>query len=155
MKLYLDPEHLTRVAAENAARYAAADPFPHAVLDGVLPDEALDFALDHFPPLRSQKWQTVETDYEVKLGARGEDRLPAELSLLLYQFNSAPFLAFLEGLTGIDNLLPDPYFVGSGLHQAERGGRLDVHTDWKVHNKLRFHRRLNVLIYLNRCWSEE
>lgn len=155
MKLYIDAQHLRRVAAENAAGYAAAEPFPHAVLDDVFPAEALELALDHFPSPRSDVWKEYDNYHEVKLETQGEDRVPPELSLLLYQFNSAPFLTFLEGLTGIRNLLPDPYFIGGGLHQIERGGKLGIHADYSTHRKLPLHRRLNVLIYLNRGWREE
>ena len=40
--------------------------------------------------------------------------------------NSQPMLQFLEGLTGIDALLPDPYFNGGGFHETSRGGKLGV-----------------------------
>lgn len=155
MKLYLDAQHLARVAAENAVPYAAAEPFPHAVLDDVLPDEALDLALDQFPSPGSDVWKEYDNYHEMKLETQGEDRVPPELSLLLYQFNSAPFLTFLERLTGIKNLLPDPYFYGGGLHQIERGGKLGVHADFSAHGKLPLHRRVNVIVYLNRGWREE
>ena len=49
---------------------------------------------------------------------------------MLYQFNSAPFLRFLERLTGIDQLIPDPYFIGGGLHQIVPGGKLGIHADF-------------------------
>jgi hypothetical protein len=155
VKLYLDPNHLALVAAEHAASYAAADPFSHVVLDGVLPDEALDLALEQFPSPGSDIWKEYDNYHEVKLETQGEERIPPELSLLLYQFNSAPFLVFLERLTGIKHLLPDPYFYGGGLHQIERGGKLGIHADFSEHGKLPLHRRLNVLVYLNRDWREE
>ena len=52
-------------------------------------------------------------------------------------------------------MISDPYFVGGGLHQITRGGKLEVHTDFNFHTKFRLDRRLNVLIYLNRDWKEE
>jgi hypothetical protein len=155
VKLYFDPERLARLAAENAGGYADAQPFPHVVLDNVLPDEALDLALEHFPSPRSDIWKEYDNYHEVKLETQGEDRLPPELTLLLYQFNSAPFLTFLERLSGIPNLLPDPYFYGGGLHQIERGGKLGVHADFSGHGTLPLQRRLNILVYLNRDWREE
>ena len=41
-----------------------------------------------------------------------EVKLPLEVRLILREFNSKQFLLFLETLTGIDNLIPDPYFIG-------------------------------------------
>jgi hypothetical protein len=155
VRLYLDPEALALAAAEHRESYARAQPFPHAVLDGLLAEEALDLALEAFPNADTNVWKEYDNYYEVKLEAQGEERLGDDLSLLLYQFNSAPFLRFLEDLTGIKGLLPDPYFTGGGLHQIVRGGKLGIHADYSRHGQLPLHRRLNVLIYLNRDWKEE
>jgi hypothetical protein len=155
VRLYLDPRALAQAAAEHRDSYARAEPFPHTVLDDLLPEDALDLALEAFPNADTNVWKEYENYYEVKLEAQGEERLGDDLSLLLYQFNSAPFLRFLEDLTGIEALLPDPYFSGGGLHQVVRGGKLGVHADFSRHGQLPLHRRLNVLIYLNRDWKEE
>ena len=69
--------------------------------------------------------------------------------------NSSAFTKFLENLTGIEGLIPDPHFRGGGLHQVERGGYLDIHCDFNVYEKLNLDRRLNVLIYLNKDWKKE
>lgn len=41
---------------------------------------------------------------------------------VLHYLNSEPFLDFLSKLTGIEHLIPDPYFEGGGLHQSCSGG---------------------------------
>src|ERR1041385_9291271 len=69
--------------------------------------------------------------------------------------NSFEMLLWLEALTGIEGLIPDPYFGGGGLHQIEPGGFLKIHADFNVHPKLHLDRRLNMLIYMNRDWREE
>jgi hypothetical protein len=69
-------------------------------------------------------------------------------------FNSAPMLAFFEKLTGIEGLIPDPYFVGGGFHETSRGGMLGVHSDFRVNKKLHVERRVNAIIYLNKDWQE-
>jgi hypothetical protein len=154
VELYLDARVLTQVAARRRAEYAAAEPFPHAVLDDVLPEAMLDRVLDEFPAVDSRVWREFDNFHEGKLETQGEERLGSTLSLLLYQFNSAPFLRFLEELTGIEGLIGDPYFTGGGLHQIERGGRLGIHTDFRQHYSLPLYRRLNVLVYLNRDWED-
>jgi len=155
MRLYLDGNQLLHVADEHREAYAAAKPFPHVVLDGLFPEEALDEVLAEFPDPQSEVWKHYKNYHEEKLETQGEERLGQATSLLLYQFNSAPFLRFLERLTGIEHLLPDPYFMGGGLHQIVRGGKLGVHADFSAHGALPLHRRLNVLVYLNRNWKEE
>ena len=69
--------------------------------------------------------------------------------------NSFEMLLWLEALTGIEGLIPDPYFGGGGLHQIEPGGFLKIHADFNVHPKLKLDRRLNMLVYLNKDWRDE
>ncbi|MCD9622756.1 2OG-Fe(II) oxygenase [Rhabdothermincola salaria] len=73
----------------------------------------------------------------------------------LNQLNCSAFMQFLERLTGIGGLIPDPHYAGGGLHQIERGGYLKVHADFNVHEELKLDRRLNALVYLNRDWEED
>ena len=74
---------------------------------------------------------------------------------LFGQLNSATFLGFLETLTGIDGLIPDPHLEGGGYHLIQPGGRLDVHADFNRHERLQLDRRLNLLVFLNKDWPED
>ena len=74
---------------------------------------------------------------------------------LFHFFNSRPMLEFLEGLTTIRGLIPDPYFIGGGFHETGRGGKLGIHADFRINEQLHLHRRLNVIIYLNEQWNPE
>lgn len=137
------------------AAYNDAVPFPHAVFDRVFPDSVLDQVLGEFPSAKSPDWIRFNTDTEKKLGSKVENKLgPATLGFLHY-LNSAPVVRFLEELTGIQGLIPDPYYEGGGLHQILPGGYLKVHADFNWHNRLKLHRRINLLIYLNKDWKEE
>ncbi|MCB9262381.1 MAG: 2OG-Fe(II) oxygenase [Flavobacteriales bacterium] len=73
----------------------------------------------------------------------------------MHFLNSEPFLNFLSELTGIENLMGDPYFEGGGCHQIKPGGYLKVHADFNKHKLTNLDRRLNVLVYLNQDWKEE
>jgi len=74
---------------------------------------------------------------------------------LLIELNSPAMLAFLEEMTGIDHLIPDPYFSGGGLHITKSGGHLSVHADFNIHREMNLERRLNLLIYMNDDWPED
>ena len=73
---------------------------------------------------------------------------------LFYSFNSRPFIRVLENITGIEGLIPDPYFLGGGFHEVAQGGHLSIHADFNHHRPLNLERRINVLIYLNKAWDE-
>lgn len=153
MKLSI-PVHADARSLRDAFR--SATPFPHVVVDGLFADETLEAVRRAFPPPDADGWRRFDNDRERKLGSV---RTPMEtdeaIAGFLCAMSAPPILEFLETLTGIDGLIPDPYFGGGGLHQIERGGFLDVHADFNWHPKLRLDRRLNVLVYLNREWREE
>jgi len=45
---------------------------------------------------------------------------------------------------------------GGGLHQSGRGGYLNVHTDFSMHHfHTNWHRRVNLILYLNPGWLEQ
>jgi len=149
MHLNADPELLHET-------YRSASPFPHIVVDGLFDETELGVVLEQFPAPGMMRWQSFENPAEKKLGFHYEmSALPAVIETFLHRMNSPPLLRFLEGLTGIEGLIPDPYFGGGGLHQIVRGGFLKVHADFNWHPKLRLDRRLNMLVYLNRDWREQ
>lgn len=151
---YLHAEPLLRLADENAERFATAEPFPHIVLDDFLPEWVLDRVLEEFPDPGEIPWKEFKQATSKKLATEGDEFFGDFTRHLLSQLNSAAFLQFLERLTRIDSLIPDPYFEGGGLHQIEPGGFLKVHADFNFNERLRLNRRLNALIYLNRDWDE-
>ena len=148
MKLNADPQHLQ-------SSYLSAEPFPHIVLDGLFADQALDSVLEEFPRPAEIDWAVFDNPQERKLGYRRTAELGGSLAAFMQAMSAPPVLQFLEALTAIEGLIPDPYFGGGGPHQILAGGFLKIHADFNWHPKLRLDRRLNVLVYLNRDWREE
>lgn len=149
VKLNYDPHGLRE-------RYASADPFPHIVLDGLFNDADLERVLAEFPTPDQMRWMRFESPTEKKLGFFHEhSTIAPPVRAFLEAMNGFEMLLWLEAVTGIEGLIPDPYFGGGGLHQIEPGGFLKIHTDFNVHPKLKIDRRANMLIYLNKEWPEE
>jgi len=136
--------------------YPRTDPFPHAVLDGLFDDAVLDGVLADFPKPEETRWMRFDSPTEKKLGYYHEHSTITEtVRAFLDALNGFEMLLWLEALTGIEGLIPDPYFGGGGLHQIEPGGFLKIHADFNVHPKLKLDRRINMLVYLNKDWREE
>ena len=146
---------LTRLGAEKAPDYQNNTPFPNICLDNFLPKNVAEAVLADFPEPKELRWSEFADKLQVKLAFDQAEKLPASIREVLYFFNSRPMLEFLETLTGIHSIIPDPYFLGGGLHQIKRGGYLEIHADFNRHNKLKLDRRLNLLLYLNQDWEEE
>jgi Rps23 Pro-64 3,4-dihydroxylase Tpa1-like proline 4-hydroxylase len=146
---------LRTLAAEKAAEYRANVPFPNIVFDDFLPSKTVEAALRDFPQPQQLPWRGFASPNQVKLGFGTAEDLSESIRKILYFFNSRPVLEFLEELTGILGLIPDPYFLGGGLHQVKCGGFLQVHADFNRQPKLKLDRRINLLLYLNQDWKEE
>jgi len=61
----------------------------------------------------------------------------------------------LDQITGFEGLVLPDDFRGAGVHQGFDGSFLDIHVDFNIHSVLDLHRRLNLLIYLNKGWKDE
>jgi hypothetical protein len=149
------PERLQLLAEKFRREYAAADPYPHIVIDDFLPSAVLERVVSEIPKPGEIDWIRFDDARGRKLASEAETQLGGAPRALLYQLNSSAFIDFLETLTGIRGLIPDPHFWGGGVHQIERGGFLKVHTDFNRHPRLNLDRRLNLLLYLNPGWQEE
>ena len=141
--------------AQLHAEYAEARPFPHIAIDGLFDPDWLERVLADFPQPGEDSWRRFDNPKEKKAGFDYRTRIGEDLRGFLYYLNSAPMLEFLESLTGIEGLIPDPYFGGAGPHQSLSGGFLKIHADFNWHPKLQLDRRVNMLIYLNQDWREE
>ena len=142
------------LAAENAKRYQAGSPFPHIHLDNFLPPDVAEAVLAEFPKPGAIDWHNYNRQTEIKLVCTDEKQFGPVTRNLFYQFHSLPFLRFLEKITGIPDLIPDPALRGGGLHQIRRGGLLNLHADFNKHDSTFLDRRINILLYLNKDWEE-
>lgn len=135
--------------------YAFAEPFQHAMIDNFLPDELVNQLLAHFPKEPKTHDKVYERGYG---GLHKRQILPHDCDAFCRDafafFNSAPMLKFLEGITNIKGLLPDPYFSGGGFHEISKGGLLGIHADFRVNEEIQLIRRVNMLIYLNENWQD-
>src|SRR2546421_10343757 len=103
-----NPVELDELAKKHRWAYADAKPFPHLVIDDFLPEEILRGVLGEFPQAGQIDWVVYDDPAQKQKSMVNADTLMgANTRLLLYQFNSATFLNFLETLTGIEGIIPD------------------------------------------------
>jgi 2OG-Fe(II) oxygenase superfamily len=139
-----------------SGEYCFAEPFPHIVIDNFLPTDVIDKIYNNFP------YERLGNDVVFEMGYAGLHKrqvAPADCNGFIREvfgfFNSASIAQFLESLTTIPALIPDPYFVGGGFHETSKGGKLGIHADFRINEQLHLNRRLNMIIYLNKDWKDE
>ena len=142
-------------------QYATEYPFPHTVIDNFINEQFLNKAVND---LQYVDWGYDDgeegDDNQVKKvfaphDVGGWEKMPEHVTNLLNFLNSREVLKFLEELTGIPDLIPDREFYGGGIHRILPGGKLSVHADYNFHPITKLHRRVNLLLYLNKNWEEE
>jgi hypothetical protein len=163
LKHFIDPEKLSHVLTKWKD-YNKNTPFPHMYVDDLFPIDVLTEVSNEIPDLPKMEknkegcikgQRCFNTEVEKFKNQYDNDIYhgPATASLFAY-LKSSMFIKFLEKLTGIEDIIPDPHYRGSGIHQTLPGGFLNIHADFNRYERYDLHRRVNVLLYLNPDWNE-
>jgi hypothetical protein len=136
------------------ATYASAAPFPHVVLDDVLPASVFEAAVAEFPPIDDPSWTGYLHINETKFANPQHDTWGPTLQSIAEALCADDFVKLLGELTGFEHLKSDTTMDGGGLHQTLSGGHLNVHADFTTHHRRHnWRRRINVLLYFNESWD--
>jgi hypothetical protein len=131
-------------------------PFHHIVLDDFI-QGPIQNIVNEIQSIPNSEYDFNE-HAQVQIKKRGLsviDKLPDLTKRLVHFFQSPLMIQYLERLTGITGLMADPTLLGGGVHKTETGGHLAVHADFNIHPETGFHRRLNLLLFLNPIWNSD
>jgi hypothetical protein len=126
--------------------YAAAKPFPHAVLDTFLDRTFAATLADEFPPLSDSRWTLHDDPTERKWQGDDPTMWGPGMIGLMRGLRSGSFVRQLCDLTGIEGLFADT--LGGGYHLIGEGGFLGIHSDYNRHPE-GWYRAVNLLIFLD------
>ncbi|WP_026607211.1 2OG-Fe(II) oxygenase [Methylocapsa acidiphila] len=140
-----------RVKAFSEA-FKSNAPFPHLAFEGLFAPELLELMHAEFDNLNWSDWRRFNTQYERKRGTQANTRFGPATQLYFNTIHSGEFVDFLQAVTGVDSLLPDPMLHAGGLHEIPQGGRFAMHIDFNQHPQSRLDNRLVFITYLNKDW---
>ncbi len=147
---FINFENIDKNITSISKQYLISKPFPNIVIDNFLKDDCITNTLEGF---KNVNWASYNHFNEKKCGNK-TNKFEPSLQKTIEACNSKEFIHRLERITGISNLIPDHELGSGGVHRSTRGGYLNIHSDFTVHpyNK-KWHRRVNLLIYLNKTWN--
>lgn len=140
-------EHLAREFAGNK-------PFRHVVVPEFFSGDVCARIVEDFPAYHER----YALDEMGQVGGKAVRMDFRDISPVFREldgwFSSQTFLDTVSRITGIPDLLYDPDYIGGGTHENRNGQGLDTHVDFNYHPRTGWHRRLNLIVYLNPEWQE-
>lgn len=156
---FFDRAPLRALGLKARAAYRAGAPYPHASFDGFVGGPHASALAHAFPGPEHEGW--MRRDYReqaARLGQlqrKGFEGVAPVIRHFLAELSSMAFLDFLEALTGIEGLIPDPHFRGAGLSLTLPGGHLALHADFNRDRTRHLERAITILYYLGEDWQPE
>ncbi|MGA8278083.1 MAG: 2OG-Fe(II) oxygenase [Rhodanobacteraceae bacterium] len=141
-------------AKDLATRFARRDPFRHVVIDHFFAPDFAARLMDEFPPFERGNARNEAGELGRKSTFDRIRKLGPGFTQLDNLIRSRNFLDLIGRITGIEELLYDPWYFGGGTHENRDGQDLDPHVDFNRHPIEPWHRRLNLIVYLNRAWDD-
>lgn len=146
--------HVNEQADALHAGFLSATPFAHCIIEDFFAAPFARALLDTFPAF--ERGNSLNED-GVAGGKSTIERLRSlggAYRRLDELVQSSAFLDLVGRITGIPDLLYDPDYFGGGTHDNRDGQGLDNHIDFNYHPGTGWHRRLNLIVYLNEGWQD-
>ncbi len=134
--------------------FLSTQPHPIIVLDEFFPLETAQSLQKECESIPSEHWTEFTRRGSYMKECKNLNYSP-EAVKIVNQLNSSNGLIWLEKITGIQGLLPDPHLTGAGYSRSFNGDSLKSHTDFNWNDQLRLHRKLTLIVYLSEDWKEE
>jgi hypothetical protein len=140
-------------ALEHQHGFQSARPFRHVAVEDFLEPGIAEALLADFPPFDRRGALNEHGEVGGKAVLESVSSISPSYSAFYRYINSKPFLDAMSELTGIPELLADATLFGGGTHENLDGQGLDVHVDFNIDERRMLHRRVNLLVYLNKEWE--
>lgn len=142
-------------AAELQRQFLEARPYSHVTIDDFLDSAFCGELIKEFPAFDERRAKNEMGE----VGRKATVPDIASIGPAYRQFDklmrSPELLEWIGRVAAIPELVYDPDYVGGGTHENLDGQDLDMHVDFNFHPKRPLHRRLNLIVFLNREWQAD
>lgn len=132
--------------------YRSATPWPHLVVDGILPPDVPARVVAEAGALEDSTLVHRRSRRQYKLSSMAPDDLGTTTREALAALSGPRLTDFVQTVTGIDGLETDPTFCRAGLFVYPAGGWQRVHEDFPIHPHTGLWNRAVALFYCSE-WS--
>ncbi len=152
---YINFEKLQKDKEQLKSDWNSKKPFRYMCYDNFFYTDKAESILKMYPNVAQGTWDGTTYIHQKNKYQQTKFEQDSIFKSVFDELNSQQFLDFLSEVTGIENLVGDEKLFGGGLHQSLAGAFLNVHVDYNYHPETKYHRRLNVLVYMNKDWKDE
>lgn len=153
---YINASLLESEFSRIKGNFNTAKPFRFVSFDGIFNPEMAEKIHAEYPKIEEGKWDGSTYVNQKNKFQKTRFESGSILQNVFAELNSPIFLAWLQRLTEFDQeILGDAELFGGGLHQSINGAFLNVHVDYNIHPTSNYHRRLNVIVYMNKDWKDD
>lgn len=144
-----DDQHLQKLRD----KMAAAQPFPHLVIDNLFHPDLLELVHEEFDLPQRETLQSLSTRHEKTFRSAPGAALGPACQLYFGIVNSGWFIDALARVAATTELIADAALHGGGLHETRQGGSFNIHRDFDRHLIHGLQQELVLITYLNAGWD--
>lgn len=125
----------------------------YALVDNVLPDDVAQRIHRAFPP--ASRMRLLSSFRERKYTSKALDQMDPFMHDAIFAFQAPEVIATVADITGIRDMVGDPYLYAGGVSAMTKGHFLQPHIDNSHDGEGKLYRVLNLLYYVTPDWSAE
>jgi Rps23 Pro-64 3,4-dihydroxylase Tpa1-like proline 4-hydroxylase len=153
---YINFNSLIERQSEIKRDYQSKKPFRYVMFENFFDSTKAELIYENYPSIEDGRWDGTTYINQKNKFQKTKFEKDSVMETVFMELNSQQFLNWLQEITEMDDqLIEDNELFAGGLHQSIAGAFLNVHVDYNMHPVTKFHRRLNVLVFMNKDWKDE
>ena len=153
---FVDLKSLTERVSIIKNDFQSKKPFRFTTFEGFFKPEMAELIYSNYPLIENGVWDGTTYINQKNKFQKTTFEKNSIMDRGFKELNSKEIIDWLQTITEFkEDIIGDNELFGGGLHQSINGAFLNVHIDYNIHPKTKYHRRLNLLIYMNKDWKDE